>query len=270
MNPSALIRNIGRLVSPVLPAASARLAESLATQPRRRSFRSDDAEADAETVTLRFGLKALRWGESGPVIIALHGWEGRPQQFRSLGIDLAGRGYQVFALTAPGHGDSPDREAHPGLFVDALLEAAGELGPVHGVIGHSMGAGAALLAQVNGLRVERSVCVAGPAGYRGVLERLADQLGLAPASRASFLRAMEARTGLLLNQTHPAEVLKSIDTRLLIVHDHDDPVVPYADAEAIVRHGSDRVDLLATRGLGHGRVLKDRAVVETITDFMHS
>jgi len=268
MNAAALIRNAGRLISPMLPATSARLAEMLATQPRRRPVSS--ARLDAETVTLRFGLKALRWGERGPVILALHGWEGGPQQFREVGLGLVERGYQVFALTGPGHGASPDRVAHPGLFADALLEAAAELGPVHGVIGHSMGAGAALLAQLGGLQVERSVCVAGPAGYRGVLERIADQLGLAPASRARFLRAMEARTGLPLDQTNPAEALKQIGTNLLVVHDLDDPVVPYADAEAFVRHGGDRVRLLATRGLGHGRILKDRAVVETITDFFNS
>ena len=268
MNAPGLIRNAGRYLSPILPTASARLAESLATRPRRRA-RSFDSHG-AETVTLRFGLKALRWGNSGPVVLALHGWEGGPHQFRAIGQGLADRGFQLFALTGPGHDNGPDRIAHPGLFADSVQEAAAELGPMHALIGHSMGAGAILLAQMDGLRVERSVCVAGPAGYRGVLERVADQLGLTPGSQARFLHRMEARTGLPLDETHPSRVLGKIDSRLLIVHDHDDPVVPFADAEEIVRHGSGRATLMATRGLGHGRILKSEAVVEAIGQFLNS
>ena len=268
MNAQGLIRNAGRYLSPILPAASARLAETLATQPRRRARPFDLQEA--ERVTLRFGLKALRWGDSGPVVLALHGWEGGPQQFRAIGSGLAKRGLQVFALTGPGHDNGPDRVAHPGLFADSLQEAAADLGPLHALVGHSMGAGAVLLAQMGGLAVERSVCLAGPAGYRGVLERIADQLGLAPGSRARFLQRMETRTGLPLDETHPSRVLGKIDSRLLVVHDHDDPVVPFADAEEIVRHGGDRAALIATRGLGHGRILKNEAVVEAIGQFLDS
>ena len=268
MNTPGLIRNAGRYLSPILPTASARLAETLATHPRGRARLSDPH--GAETVTLRFGLKAQRWGNTGPVVLALHGWEGGPHQFWAIGNGLAGRGLQVFALTGPGHGNGPDRIAHPGLFADAVQEAAAELGPLHALIGHSMGAGAVLLAQADGLRVERSVCLAGPAGYRGVLERIAKQLGLASDSRARFLQRMENRTGLPLDETHPSRILGRINSRLLIVHDHDDPVVPFADAEEIVRHGGDRAALMATRGLGHGRLLKDGAVVDAIGQFLDS
>jgi pimeloyl-ACP methyl ester carboxylesterase len=268
MNAPGLIRNAGRYLSPILPSASARLAETLATQPRRRT-RSFDPPG-TKTVTLRFGLRALRWGDTGPVVLALHGWEGGPHQFQAIGKGLAERGFQLFALTGPGHDNGPDRIAHPGLFADSVQEAAAELGPMHALIGHSMGAGAILLAQIGGLMVERSVCLAGPAGYRGVLERIADQLGLAPGSRARFLQRMETRTGLPLDETHPSRVLGKIDGRLLIVHDRDDPVVPFADAEEIIRHGGERAALMATRGLGHGRILKNEAVVEAIGQFLNS
>lgn len=39
--------------------------------------------ASAERITLRFGLSALRWG-SGPAVLLMHGWEGRPTQFAML------------------------------------------------------------------------------------------------------------------------------------------------------------------------------------------
>lgn len=95
--------------------------------------------AQAERITLRFGLSALRWG-SGPAVLLMHGWEGRPTQFAELIKALVNAGYGVVALDAPAHGRSPGREANVVLFARALLEAASELPPLKAVIGHSMGA----------------------------------------------------------------------------------------------------------------------------------
>src|SRR5690606_37822905 len=77
---------------------------------------------DAEPVTFRFALAGLRWGREGPLVLALHGWEGRAAQFRTLAARLVPMGYRVLALDAPAHGRSPGREADPVVFADALQE----------------------------------------------------------------------------------------------------------------------------------------------------
>ncbi|WP_146909020.1 alpha/beta fold hydrolase [Arenimonas daejeonensis] len=101
---------------------------------------------------------------------------------------LAARGYQLIALDAPAHGRSPGAEADPVVFADALQEVAAELGPLHAVVGHSMGGASALYALSRGLDSGRSVAIAAPAGLAGVLARMSQAPGPARGSPAPLLR----------------------------------------------------------------------------------
>lgn len=263
-NPN-LIRGAGHVFGALLPRHAAGWAERLTTHPRLR--RETRMPAAAVPVTFRYGLTGYRFGQHGPAVLALHGWEGSAGQFSALGETIAAAGGQLYALEGPGHGRSTAREAHPGLFADALLEAAGEIGPLIAVTGHSMGAGAALIALDAGLDAERAVLIAGPAGFRGMLQRIGRDLGLPGRARRAFLARMEARTGQSLAAFSAPHLLPRIEQPLLIVHDREDRVVPFREAEELVRH-TRGAELLATRGLGHGRILQDPETVARMREFV--
>lgn len=265
MNPSA-VRTLGRLLGGLLPGVAATLARRLATRPLHRSTRPDPV--GAEPVSFRFGLAGLRWGDRGPRILALHGWEGRAAQFRGLGERLARRGYQLIALDAPAHGRSPGTEADPVVFADALQEAAAELGHLHAVVGHSMGGASALYALSRGLDSERSVAIAAPAGLAGVLARMSAALGLGEEARRRFFATMESRTGLAPEALDIDRLAPRLDRPLLVVHDRDDAVIPFADALRIAR--ATRAELHETRGLGHRDVLRDDQVLDRIVGFLEA
>lgn len=261
---ASLLRTVGRLFGRMFPGAAASLARHLATRPQRPGQRP--APASAQPVSFRFGLAGLRWGETGPVVLALHGWQGRAAQFRGLGERLAHRGYRLIALDAPAHGRSPGRDADPVVFADALQEVASELGPLHAVVGHSMGGASSLLALTRGLEAGRGVAIAAPAGLVGVLTRLSQHLGLPEEARRRFFAKMQARTGLAPEAMDIDSMAGGLDQPLLVVHDRDDRVVPFADAERIVR--ATRGRLHETRGLGHSDVLRNGAVLDHIVDFL--
>lgn len=263
MKPSVL-RVLGRLLGGLFPSLAATLARRLATRPLHRSRRPDPV--GAEPVTFRFGLAGLRWGSHGPLILALHGWEGRAAQFRGLGERLAARGYQLIALDAPAHGRSPGAEADPIVFADALQEVAAELGPLHAVVGHSMGGASALYALSRGLDSGRSVAIAAPAGLAGVLARMSQALGLPEEARRRFFAKMESRTGLAPEALDIDRLAAGLAQPLLVVHDHDDAVIPFADALRITR--ATRAELHETRGLGHREVLRDARVLDRIVGFL--
>jgi len=265
MNPS-IVRTLGRLLGSLSPGLAATLARRLATRPLHRSNRPDPA--GAEPVSFRFGLAGLRWGSHGPRILALHGWEGRAAQFRGLGERLASRGYQLIALDAPAHGRSPGTEADPVVFADALQEVAAELGHLHAVVGHSMGGASALYALSRGLDSERSVAIAAPAGLAGVLTRMSRALGLGEEARRRFFAKMESRTGLPPEALDIDRLASRLDQPLLVVHDHDDAVIPFEDALRITR--ATRAQLHETRGLGHRDVLRDDRVLDRIVGFLEA
>lgn len=220
--------------------------------------------ADAERITLRFGLSALRWGQ-GPAVLLMHGWEGRPTQFAELIRALVRAGYGVVALDGPAHGRSPGYEANVVLFARALLEAASELPPLRAVIGHSMGGAGALLATQLGLRTDTLVTIAAPARILGALRRFAHFVGLPKKARARFVHKVEESAGM------PVSLVDVEHYRLelpgLVVHARDDQMVPFSEAEAIYGAwpGS---RLLGLPAGGHSKPLSEPRVVEAVLELL--
>ena len=83
MNTLATLRTANRLVGAFAPEATARFARKLLMKPQAHRPRDWELGAleRAERITFRFGLSGLRWGNSGPVVLAMHGWSGRATQF---------------------------------------------------------------------------------------------------------------------------------------------------------------------------------------------
>lgn len=255
MNGMSLVRGFNATFSRMAPDAVAGQMRRLFMSPRVAPPRDWELPllARAERMHLRFGLSALRWG-SGPTVLLQHGWEGRPTQFAQLIEGLIAGGYSVVSLDGPGHGQSPGREANVVVFARALVEAASELPPLHGVIGHSMGGASALLATQLGLRTRVLVTIAAPGRILTMLQRFAHYMRLSPAAGARFIAQVERSVGILAAQLDVARYRLTMPG--LIVHAEDDPLVPVTEAEMIHRAWPGSQQLRLPAG-GHQRVLAD-------------
>lgn len=263
MNATTL-RTANHILGSLFPEAVAEWARRRAMRPIRAPLRPDPPEAEA--FTFRFGLAGLRWGTSGPRVLALHGWQGRSSQFRHLAQVLVPAGFQLIALDGPAHGRSPGREANPSAMADALLEASVETGPLHAVIGHSMGGAASLYALHQGLRAERAVVLGAPAAVSDVLRRISRGLGLPARAEQLFVRAMERRNGVPNDVLDIERLGAGLSLPILVVHDRGDAAVPFEDGARIA--GATQAELLETQGLGHGGVLRDPAVARRVASFL--
>lgn len=275
-------RTLGR----VAPQAAGRLAFRLLTTPRQNPPQPWETaplaagECAPRALTLRCGLAALAWepasgAAAAPWIFAVHGWEGRPTQFRVLAAPLLARGFRVLSIEAPGHGRSLaapyGRRGSPHLFSEALREAQAEFGAPAAVLGHSMGGCAVPIAISRGFRPGKVVLLGAPARMSGIAYGFAHALQLPPRALASFEATSFAHGG--------AEILALDGERLaaafvpasappaLIVHCEDDAVIPHASGQqyAAAWPGA---RLLLTRGLGHRNVLIDPTVVDAVVAFV--
>jgi hypothetical protein len=270
MNALSTLRTTNRLIGGIAPAFTARVARRILLRPhftQRPLPWEAEALAEAEPVTFRFGLPALRWGNAGPAVLMLHGWGGRPAQFHAIGKALATRGFQAIAIQGPAHGSDGDGIAHPLSFADSLQEAAAELRQVHATIGHSMGGASMLFALADGLPVERAVSLAAASNMRGVLDRYARSLALPPGAAQRFVSGYERVVGRPAHELDIGLLGHGLRAEGLLVHDRDDREVPYAEAERIAAAWPES-RLLSTRGLGHNRMLRDPAVVSAVADFI--
>ena len=262
MNTLSWVRGVNGTLGWVAPKLIANKMRQVFMTPRELPPRDWEMPllASAERITLRFGLSALRWGQ-GPAVLLMHGWEGRPTQFASLITALVGTGYTVIALDGPAHGRSPGREANVVLFARAMLEAAAELPPLQGVVGHSMGGASAMLAVQLGLRTQTLVSIAAPARILGVLRGFARYFGLPPRARSAFIRKVEQDVGMQASRLDVAHY--QLDMPGLIVHAEDDTFVPVSESQLIHEAWFDSRLLRLEEG-GHQRVLADPRVIEGV------
>jgi hypothetical protein len=82
-----------------------------------------------------------------------------------------------------------------------------------------------------------------------------------------MIAEIERYYGYDLNQDNPYDLAKTIDSKMLIVHDKDDRTIPYRDSK-ILSEKTDNVALHTTEGLGHKLILRDKNVVDFITKYI--
>lgn len=265
MDRLSLIRRFNAVAGRLAPALPARLARNAMLRPARG--RDEGDTAGGERVWFRFGLSGLRWGTAGPVVLLLHGWEGRAAQFAPLARPLVAAGRTVIALDAPAHGRSPGRESTLMEFSIALEEAAAELRNLEAVVGHSLGGAAAAIALSRGLPAERAVLIAAPSSIERSLRAFASALGLPGPALRRFVGLIEDANGVPARELEIGRLVQDLRQPALVVHDRADTRVPFAEGQAIA--GAWRgAQLLATKGLGHSRLLADPGVVRHIAAFL--
>lgn len=254
----------------IAPALAARIMAELISRPRGRNptqpFELVKPAAERE-VELRPGLFALVTGDSGPVVLALHGWRGRPTQFRPLAAALLARGLRTISIDGPGHGRSHGEHATPKIYGELLIEVAKIAGGAHAVIGHSFGGAALGAALALGLRPQRLVIASAPTRVSRMPADFAKAAGLPARAMPHYERLLERHAGRPIAELDLVATGPRCGIPALLVHDRGDAVIPYADAEALTAAWPE-LEVMSTDGLGHRDILADAAVIRRITDFV--
>jgi pimeloyl-ACP methyl ester carboxylesterase len=268
-----LARTTLRAAAAVSPPAAARVAERLFLSPPRHAAprREREALARAERFEVRDGrtrLSAFRFGE-GPAVLAVHGWGGRAGQMAPIALALAEAGCAAVAFDGPGHGGSSGRTASVIQFGDAVAAVAERLG-ARAAVGHSAGAaGVAYALLRHRVPLDAAVLVGPPHTPESFVSDFSAALGLGARVEALVRERLARRFGVRVEEldllAHPGTARAT--TPLLVVHDRGDAEVPFEHGAAIARAWPG-ARLLATEGLGHRRVLRDRAVAAEIAAFV--
>ena len=272
-----------RTASAISPRWGARLALPLFARvaaPRRVGPADLETMWRAHRSTLRIpgvdrrgtDIAVYEWGASGgEVVVLAHGWDGRASQFATLVRELVGDGYRVVAFDAPAHGDSVGRGTYLLDWVHALHAVQERHGRFAAVVGHSFGGLATLVAVSQGVAAHRVVTVAAPADADHLLTQFRAMLGF-DARTAAELRTLFARR-YFPGGDDPFATLSPLrhplprSSRLLLVHDETDPVVPFTESARIAA-AHPEAQLLVTRGLGHSRILRSDPFLDAVQEFL--
>jgi pimeloyl-ACP methyl ester carboxylesterase len=254
----------------IAPRQAARLLADLISRPGGQNPTQPWELAhgtDGKAIELRTGLKARSWGESGPLVLALHGWRGRTTQFRPLAAMLLERRMRTVALELPGHGTSSGDSATPRLIGELLLEIERITGPIHAAIGHSFGGAALGAALVYGFRPQRLVIISSPTRVSRIPIWVAKAAGLPPAAMSEFVKLLDRDAGRPSAELDLVAAAPKSGVPGLLVHDIEDAVIPYSEAEAL-KNAWPGLKFMSTRGKGHRDILSAPEVLRTIVNFV--
>ena len=279
-----------RVVESGSPEVAARLSLPFMFRTTRHVAPADEQAflATGERFTVPLGgrdLAAWSFGE-GPVIVLVHGWNGRGGQLANMVLPLVQRGFRVVTFDAPGHGQSAGNTSSLPEFADAVDAVLAHVGapfvPVRAVIAHSMGGAAVTYAMSrhlngnskeherairDGLPVYRFVFVAPPIDVRDFVRGFARMAGLGEATREAIRSRMESRFSVKLEDLYTPSLAEQMRAPLLVIHDANDREVPVECGKTLAAAWPG-ADLLITEGLGHSRILRDENVIDRVVEFV--
>jgi pimeloyl-ACP methyl ester carboxylesterase len=259
-----------QLMSALAPAATERWALSRFATPARNHHGGPKAPGGHRfTLPGRNGdLAAWDFGD-GPTVLLAHGWSGHAAQMSAFVPALVAAGYHVVCFDQPAHGHSGGRRTNMLEFRDAVLTVGRRLGPLAGVIAHSLGATATLLALDRGLRADRLVLMAPPIDPIPFAWAFASHVGLPRARTEGLIKLLRDFLHADLGGRYAIEAAAATRDPLLVIHDQDDRAVPIEQGRALAE-ASPRAQLWPISGLGHNRMLADPAVVQTAVEFLRT
>lgn len=283
---STTVRSIFSGLQAFSPDLAAELAAVAMFRTTRRRPEPLEVELSSRAEPLRVEsphgeLSALRWGR-GPLVVLVHGWNGRGTQLAAFVEPLVTAGYQVVAFDAPGHGGSAGSSSSLVRFADAfdaVVDATKPFfQPLSAVIAHSMGGAAVTYALSRargrhalgvepGVGAPRLAFIAPPIDVRDFVSTVSGELGLSSRTRGALENALERRVGQRIEDLHAARLAKTMTSPLLVVHDEQDRAVPVQCGEQLAQAWPGAL-LKKTNGLGHSRILRDPATVAAVVDYV--
>jgi pimeloyl-ACP methyl ester carboxylesterase len=260
------------LLARTAPELASRVAADLFMTPRRFNTppREQTALADAVPFEVRLGtatrIQAWRWGR-GPLVLLVHGWEGRGSQLAPFARPLVEAGYSVVAFDGPGHGASSGKRSSLPHFAFAVRSIAESLGKPHAVLAHSLGCAAATLALRDGLTTQRVVFIAPPLNPSDYVSRFGEILGLDGVVLDRMKDRLEERFLRKWSDYSLEATAREMTAPLLVIHDREDNETRHSEGSALAAAWNG-ARMISTSGLGHRRILRDEKVIEAAVQFI--
>jgi len=263
---------IGNSISPKLTGCAA--YKLWLTPPRFKLPASEqEAQDSAEIKHHKINGQSIvsyHWGQSGPTVLLVHGWSGRGTQLGTFAKPLADAGYQVLSFDAPAHGKSTGKRTNIYEIADTILALNNIYNGFDSVITHSFGGPCLAIAMKKGLHTSRVVNISPPADTAGLVKKFTVALSIPEKTENELMRCIEGDFGKnIWQETSMKNNIRDLNIPALVIHDVDDVDVPWHEGQAIA-HAWNEVRFIKTSKLGHRRILRDPATIETTVGFIKS
>lgn len=207
------------------------------------------------------------WG-TGPTVLLIHGWSGSAADMAAIAAALVEGGYRAVLFDMPGHGSAAPAPANLLVYLRTVAALRDLLGPIHTIVGHSLGGTTTALALGQRLiQAERAVLVAPGLSPWEFSRLFAKSIGLPLSRLPGMIVRTEEAVGAKADSLNAAEAVRELTLPARILHDPDDLDVPFDHSVRLAAawKGS---ELIPRPGLGHRRILKDPRTIAQVVQFV--
>lgn len=221
------------------------------------------------------GIRLHAWfvpvGRLAPAVIVIHGWGGSADALLPLAPHIHRAGFHGLFLDVRNHGLSDrDRFVSMPRFAEDLETATAwirehpDVTSV-GVIGHSVGAGAAILSASRSDAFAALVSVAAPADPERLMR---EQMSSLPGPLvAAALAVIQRIIGQDFADFAPHNRIPLVSTPMLLVHGDDDRIVPVSSLHAL-SGAQPNAEVLLVPGGGHSDLHRFLGHIGQINEFL--
>lgn len=228
----------------------------------------------AEKLHLHMGsyrLVGYRWNHPQPKkALIIHGFSSTIKKFDHFVSPLLKKGYEVIAFDAPAHGESSGKTINAFIYRDMIQAVYDQYGPVQSFIAHSFG-GLSLslfMEQQKYQENKKLVLIAPATETESALKSFAAFLNIDEDVMEELRNIIREKSGRSIDKISIRELAHHIRAEVLWVHDEDDDVTPWADAEKIQQDAHPNFQFMVTKGLGHRKIYRDNKVKKAIMEFL--
>jgi len=227
----------------------------------------------AEPLVFDFENKRVygyRWGNSNnQKVLILHGFSSTLTKFLHYVEPLVQNGMEVYAFDAPAHGNSEGKTINVLQYRELILKINELYGPMNSYISHSFGGLAlSLYAEKNIHHTETKIVLIAPATETTTaLEYFSSKLGISKSLQTAIKNHIFEKSGMKAEEFSVRRALRQVRANILWIHDLDDDVTPWRDAEQVKSENHSTIQFINTTGLGHRRIYKDPIVAKQVVEF---
>lgn len=252
----------------IAPRKAAEAAMDVFCTPRRGQIKSYQKKflKKFKQKTLDFnGIPVMTYdnGKSGKKVLLCHGWESNSFRWRKLYRALKDTDLNIIMMDAPAHGATGSQKFQALLYGQMIDTVSSHYQP-EVILGHSVGGYSTIyyMAEYQPSFVNKLIILASPDRLIDITGRYFDMIGLGSRVGSQYYDLIKERFGKDITTYNAADYASTIDIDGLIIHDEQDDVNLFYEAEAIHSKWS-KSRLVATKGLGHS--LQDERVYQVIS-----
>ncbi len=218
-----------------------------------------------------YKLVGYRWNHPQPKkALILHGFSSTIKKFDHFVMPLVKKGYEVIAFDTPAHGESSGKTINILQYKQTIAAVYEKFGPVQSFIAHSVG-GLALSLFMEEQKYQdnkKMVLIAPATETETSLKSFTEFLKIDVEVKEEMRKLIHEHSGYWPEHFSIRRAADHIKADVLWIHDDEDDVTPWADAEKIQQDGHANFQFLLTKGLGHRKIYRDNKVKKAVMEFL--